>query len=123
MYLCVNKKSKPYEDSLLHLSSLYRSADSFSINCTNSDCYHCRFLDWWGTLLGVLSGKNMVAIDMHIFVDPGHCSGAREFARQDLLYICPQSSRRLRYFPDIRILGEKLQMDDEKEYKKNPFCW
>ena len=77
-----------------------------------------------GSLLGALiSGDiirvNMVTTDLLPAAHSGKDKRTRETSQTYFLCVCPKPSGFFRYFPDLRLLGQKLQMDDEEKPSKN----
>ena len=50
---------------------------------------------------------------------PGKDKRTRETSQTYFLCVCPKPSGFFRYFPDLRLLGQKLQMDDEEKPAKD----
>ena len=61
----------------------------------------------------------MVTTDLLPATHSGKDKWTRETSQTYFLCVCPKPSGFFRYFPDLRLLGQKLQMDDEEKPAKD----
>ena len=64
---------------------------------------------------GYYPGKIWSQLICYLLLIPVKINGREKLHKAYFLCVCPQSSRIFRYFPDLRLPGQKLQMDDEEK--------
>ena len=68
MYIC-RIKIQPYEDTVLYLSDLHRFAYFISVDHPHGNRHYCRFSLGRSPHLGILSGEDLVTINLSVSID------------------------------------------------------
>ena len=104
------------------LANLYCFTYPIGIDYSYSDCHHCRLFTRRSSFLGILSRKNLVSTHLLAVSSAGFRRRSRKDRPPHIVCFPGQSSGSIRYIPDLRISGKKLQMDDEKKSPQSSFC-
>lgn len=110
-----------YEILIHHLPNLYRTTHFYRINHSDGTHHHVGMLARERPFLGILSWQDMVAAYLFPVFNPRQGRRPSAYRPQDLVRVSGQPPGSFRYFPDLRILGTELQVDDEEKLAQHSF--